>query len=231
MARILMYSGGLDSYVMKHILAVPDKECLFVRMKTKENEIEEKYIKQYFLNVNITELSLVQFELQNKIIPFRNHFLCLLAAQYSNNILFAFTAGDTTRDKDFTFKRQMEEVLDYFALSEDKVNFPGPYRVEMPFKKYTKTEIIRLYLDKGFSGEDLIYKSASCYNGVEIGCGKCRSCLRKYTALYNVDKGLGERYRNKLEHDPKEFMPSFLQESIRKGRDEKEIKEIKEAMK
>lgn len=230
MARVLMFSGGLDSYTLKQIYNVPDNECLFVRMGTEENKMEEKHIKQYFPGVQITELSLSRFELKNKIIPFRNHFLCLLAAQYGDDILFAFTAGDTTRDKDFTFKRQMEETMNYFALSRDKVHFPGPYKVRMPFKRLTKTQVVRSFLRHGFEGDDLIYKSISCYNAKEIGCGKCRSCLRKYVALYNANKELGERCRRAFDHDPREVMSAFLQESIQKERNQKEIEEIKEAM-
>lgn len=225
-----MYSGGLDSYILKHVFSVSDEECLFVRMGTEENKIEEEYIKRYSPKVQIVELPIACFELENKIIPFRNHFLCLLAAQYACNILFAFTAGDTTRDKDFVFQQQMEEAMNYFALSKDKVHFPGPYQVFMLFKHLTKTEIVKSFLNTGFDGEDLIYKSISCYSGAEIGCGQCRSCLRKYVALHNADKELGEKCRKAFDHDPKEFIPIFLQESIRKGRNKKEIEEIKEVL-
>lgn len=182
--RVLMFSGGMDSFILKTIYQVPDEDCIFTRMGTEENAEEEILLNQYFPGVKVVDLPLVDFELGNKIIPFRNHFLALMGAQFAPEIMFAFTAGDTTRDKDYVFKAQMEGILNYFSLSEDKVLYPGPYQINMPFKAVTKTEIVRAYLSHGLPSEDLLRKSRSCYAGEMLPCGHCRSCLRKYVALH-----------------------------------------------
>ena len=177
MARVLMFSTGLDSFILKSIYKFQNEECVFVQMGTKENKIEEELIDAQFPGVQKMMYLLSGFELPNKIIPFRNQMLTFLGAQLGTEIYFAFTAGDTTRDKDYVFKAQMEASLNYFAGIPDKTPFPGePYRVEMPFKGLTKVEIVRQYLELGHPEEDLLVKSTSCYSGKEIPCGECRSC-------------------------------------------------------
>ena len=124
--RILMFSAGLDSFIVKTIFHFTNDECLFVRMGIPENKMEEKHIDKYFPGVIKADLPISEHSLSNNIIPFRNHMLSLLGGQFGNVITFGFTAGDTTRDKDYIFKSQMEGTMNYFALSADKVRFPAP---------------------------------------------------------------------------------------------------------
>lgn len=223
--NVLLFSTGLDSYIMKKVFSFKNEECLFVDMGTKENEIEKERIQQYFPEVIITKVPLNSFELQNKIIPYRNHHLALIAANYANNIYFAFTAGDTTKDKDYVFKAQMEGILNYFSLSTEKVAVQGPFLIEIPFKQFTKTELVKMYLKEGFPLKDILEQSSSCYEGHSIPCGKCRSCLRKFVAFYLNGIDISEFY---LEN-PADYLKNFLQESINKGR-ETEIKEIEKCI-
>jgi len=225
--RLLLFSGGLDSYILKKVYDFKDEECLFVDMGTVENGVEKEKIFSIFPNVRQVSCPLAAYELENKIIPFRNHFLTLLAAQFVSDIYFAFTIGDTTRDKDFVFKAQMESILNYFSGVLDKVNVPGPYTLHMPFKGLSKGEIVRLYLERTHTdGKELVDQSVSCYSGAVYGCGQCRSCLRKYVALAVNSSELGEYCRSKFDSDPVQFLPEFLGESLRKKRNTKEIKEI-----
>lgn len=227
MARVLMFSGGLDSYIMKRMFEFSNEECVFVKMGTKENEIEEELIDVQFPGVQKMDFMLAGFELPNKIIPFRNHILTFLGAQLGTEIYFAFTAGDTTRDKDYVFKAQMEGALNYFIGVPDKSPFAGDehYRLEMPFKEHTKTELVRMYLDKGFKSEDLFLKSTSCYSGYEIPCGECRSCLRKFVALTINEIDCSGQFLS----NPKSRMKEFLRESRKKDR-KTELKEIEKCI-
>ena len=52
----------------------------------------------------------------------------------------------------------------------------------IPYRDYTKTQLIGRYLKEGGSVSALL-KTRSCYSSEEGECGKCRSCVRKYTAL------------------------------------------------
>ncbi len=228
MAGLLMFSTGMDSFILKKLYKFTDEDCLFVNMNTIENKKEEEFINKYFPKVKQITFDLSSFELDNKIIPFRNNILSLIGAQYSSDIFFAFTIGDTTKDKDWVFKSQMEGILNYFATSPEKVKHNAPYTIHMPFKHFTKSELIAKYLNV-FEKEnfyDLFTYSISCYNGLDNGCGKCRSCLRKYIAFKN----------NNIETDsyfvknPKQFLSSFLEESKQKKRNINEIKEIENVL-
>lgn len=213
MDRILMFSSGMDSFIMKSIYNFSNDECLFVRMGTEENKTEELIINRDYPGVLKVDLPIANFELPNKIIPFRNHFFALIGAEYSSKIYFAFTAGDTTKDKDFVFKSQMEGIFNYFASSPEKVKISNEqYIIEMPFKMKTKTELVKMYLEKGLNYNDLINHSSSCYSG--NSCGICRSCLRKYIALklngINCEKDFINNPINQLE--------DFYKECIAKNR-------------
>ncbi len=219
---IALFSAGMDSLIMKMILNIPDENCLFVDMGTAENEIEKQYITQYFPLVQKTFLPLCQHELPNKIIPFRNNLLALIAANYGADIYFAFTAGDTTRDKDYVFKAQMEGILNYFAQAEDKVKIPGPFAIHMPFKHLTKTQMVAEYIKKGHDPYVLLTQSCSCYEGSGVmGCGKCRSCLRKFIALELNSVSTYDFFKE----PPNKHIPLFYEQSKKKNR-KQELKEI-----
>jgi 7-cyano-7-deazaguanine synthase in queuosine biosynthesis len=222
---ILLFSAGMDSMILKTVYQFPNNQCLFVRMGTEENRIEERVIDKFYPGVFKIDFPLSPFELGNKIIPFRNHHLALLAAHYGTNIFFAFTAGDTTKDKDYVFKSQMEGILNYFSIDQQKVHFPGPYSIQMPFKEQTKTELVAMYLKAGGKPIDLLVRSNSCYAGLGSACGECRSCLRKYVALRlnGIDTGF-------FLEDPKNHLTDFLSESLAKNR-KKEVEEIERCLK
>lgn len=228
--RILMFSAGLDSFIVKTVYHFTNDECLFVKMGTPENEAEEHHIDKYFPGVLKADLPISEFALENNIIPFRNHMLCMIGGQFGNSITFGFTAGDTTRDKDLVFKSQMEGTMNYFALSADKVHHPAPYSIEMPMKHLTKSEMVDLYLRRGYNPLNLLDKSRSCYSAGFEDCGACRSCLRKYVAIYTADRLLGEKFRNGCSSDPIHLLDMFYTESADKGRSEKELKEIEICM-
>jgi len=223
-----MYSTGLDSFILKKLHNFKDEECLFVQLGTDENEMEEDLLEHQSPNVKSAFMPLDGFELPNKIIPFRNHFLALMAAQMATEIYFGFTAGDTTRDKDYVFKAQMEGILNYFIGVPDKSPFAGTgdhYQIVMPFKDMTKVEIVREYLLAGHKAEDLFKASVSCYEGSEIPCGKCRSCLRKYVALTLNEIDCTGRFAV----NPKRYLKDFLKESKKKDR-KTEIKDIEKCI-
>lgn len=221
--RVLLYSGGLDSFIMSKL--VSHDESLFILTGTEDNKLEWSRIIQSNAKISILDFSfLSQFELPNKIIPFRNMFFAFAAAQYGSIILLASTKGDTTRDKDDLFAYLLSATLSYFAMGPvDKVRYAGPCRVELPFRQCTKRQLVRLYLEAGFPAEDLITQSFSCYFPVAGNeCGRCRSCLRKFVALALNEIPSG------FAHPTKYVLQEHLEESIQKGRKEEagDIREL-----
>lgn len=220
--RVLLYSGGLDSYCLSKLY---DYDILlFVNLGTADNQKELELVKNNS-KVKIVHLPLSDWELDNKIIPFRNNFLVLLAAQFGNEITIGATAGDTTKDKDYVFKSQMEGILNYFAIDKHKVNVQEyPYIVHMPFKDISKTEIVRRYYEEWNAYIDLFTESRSCYDSGDKECGKCRSCLRKYVSIKTAIPDIA--ISNYFENDPKLFLKEFYTECVDKGRSDLELKEI-----
>lgn len=225
--KVLLFSGGLDSYILSKI----DKfdTLLFLNTGCKSIEGEQTKIKK-INNVKILDLSfLANFELENKIIPFRNYFFVLAAAQYGQDIYLASTRGDTTKDKDKQFALLFEKALSYYSKNSpaEKLNYlPCDIKICLPLINLTKTEIVRKYIDSGFDIRDLQKNSISCYspkNGME--CGECRSCLRKFIAFK----------RNNIScefNDPSFFLiQNLYEESVFKNRDKTEIFDISEVLK
>lgn len=182
--KVVLFSGGMDSYCL--VKTVNPDIILFFDIGTKDNKKEKKLLKilPFYDKIIIIKLNLKQWELKNKILPHRNSIFCLIASNYGNKIYIGTTKGDTTKDKDYIFKSQVEGMLNYFALDKHKVNLPNyPYSIEMPFKDMTKTEIIKYFIREGNNINEIIKYSRSCYDGKDKECGICRSCIRKAIAL------------------------------------------------
>lgn len=227
--NVLMYSGGQDSFIISRLFSFDT--IVFVKMGNEDNLKEMVRLQQdskLLGRVQVVELPLAQWELPNKIVPYRNHMLAMVGAQYGNEITFGFTSGDTTKDKDYVFKAQIEGMLNYFALDQHKVSHNSyPYSINLPFKGFSKGEMVNEYLTNGNRVEDLWELSRSCYAGEDKECGTCRSCLRKFVSL-GVN-GLFDQF------DPKdifttvptlETMLEFQKECLAKGRDAKELVEV-----
>lgn len=162
----------------------------------------------------IEGVNLGQFSLDNDIIPHRNTIMALLASNYGNKIYIGATKGDTTRDKDWTWKSQMDGLLNYFGEDTHKVAIDEyPFEVRMPVKDLTKTQILEKYLDEGGDPQELVDYSRSCYNGEDgLECGRCRSCIRKAIAFWLNDL---ERYMDQtFNSDPLEHIGVKVHEKM-----------------
>ena len=226
--KVLLYSGGMDSYILLKMFDYD--EILFFKMGNEDNLKELEFIQkvpELKERIRVIDMPLGQFELENKILPYRNHILALMAANFGNKIYLGFTKGDTTKDKDYVYKSQIEGILNYFSLDTMKVAHQlYPYEICIPFKYMTKADMLRMYLEAGNDYKELLTNSRSCYSGDDKECGKCSSCLRKFTS-FTVNY-IDIRYH--FAEDPVQFLDAFLEESIRKGRHE-EVQEIEETIK
>lgn len=232
---VLLFSAGMDSFMYKQLFHFQNEQCLFVDMGTEENKLELYYINKFYPGVQIVELKdLVQFELENKIIPYRNHFLALIAANYGNIIHFAFTAGDTTKDKDFVFTSQVDNITNYFSQDENKVHIKGPFHTYALIKTFTKKEVFQKcenLIGTSTLLDNLLYKTVSCYNTSTKNqpCGCCRSCLRKFVAIRAAGYAFPRDYFY-LEPD-EHYLKLHYMESKEKGRSEEELEDIKKVLK
>lgn len=221
--KVLLFSGGLDSVCIEYLTS-PDV-LLYVDMETPVSYCERQRIQSTGYNYIIARIpEIKQFELTNKILPGRNAFFVLLAAQYGTEILLGSTAGDTTKDKDIPFTVYMTSLLLHMmelGKCPDDVD-PEKYCVSVPFKAYTKAQLVTQYIQNSGDVTSLV-RSYSCYAGTQIECGKCRACVRKYVALKYNDVDCSDTFIN----DPKDYIPELLKYSIEVDRDSLELQEIK----
>lgn len=164
---------------------------LYVDMKTSysERELEalERLPSYYKERLIIKELPLGEYERDNKYLPFRNLLLGTIAMQYGQHIYFGFNDCDDAPDKDNVFLNRTTKLFEHlnknciYDMEWETENFS----FNAPFKKLSKTEMVKLCLEKGMPVE-LIQSIRSCYSGEsEQGCGECYVCLNKAIALLN----------------------------------------------
>lgn len=182
MKRVQLYGGGIDSVCIAHLFP-PDVKVYF-NLGTVEAAREMKAARAAGAVID-HRLNLADQVLPNKILPARNLLLVAMASYYGNEIVLGSTAGDTTRDKDSTFL-QMSTALLQYVLGEDPVKalpFHGyGMQVVAPALRMTKSQLVEEYL-KQHGNPQALLNSSSCYEGGDVECGVCRSCVRKYVAL------------------------------------------------
>lgn len=217
--KVLLYSGGLDSFILRYTYSFD--EIVYFDVGTEDSKRE---MQGFDNQVTVVQFPLKQFELPNKIIPFRNYLFTMLAANFGNIITIGSTLGDTTRDKDRVFQSLCDAMLNYFGAVDEKMPYKASrFQVIMPFKDMTKTEILHKWLLKYADEADVLLKnSRSCYKGGVEECGECRACLRKYVAFKNND------IEGMLDFAPptQGQLVNLYEESVKKGRHVNELKEI-----
>jgi len=178
--RVLLYSGGMDSYALRRLWK-PDV-TLYINLDTAYSERE---IARLDAGVTVIDCpTLRQFERPDKIIPLRNLFLVCFAAQFGTRIAIGATAGDRVRDKDEKFAAATSKLLRYI-WQPDHWTTGKPIFVELPFKQYTKAQIVGAFIRDGGDPQELASRSFSCYQPTEDGqeCGACKPCFRKWVAF------------------------------------------------
>lgn len=225
MSKILLYSGGMDSYMMSFLLK-PDI-CLYVDSKSIYAKKELKHLPTppcgsliYKSNIDLKE-----FERHDLIVPQRNAYLCLLAAHFGEEIWLGATYGDRSSDKDTTFVYLMNSLLKHL-WQPSHWNQRKPPIVAIPFKDKTKVEIMHDYIEAG--GDTSVFENLpSCYDEEALHCGKCKACARYWVALI-----LNHQRADFFQNFPGDYFTSEIRSKARSGsyRGEREDKEILKAL-
>ena len=191
---VMLYSGGLDSFILWRLLGQPDGVYFAIGHKAQEKEIEmiKKINSDFGGNIQIERrLNLSDIEMSNGYIPYRNLFFLLMGSYYSNNIVLA-QIMEWAPDKNKSFYSDVSALIHkmtsgkFQALEEQEVKVYTPLALE------TKTSIIERY-SQSFDPQEILEYTVSCYSGNEIACGNCSACASRYLALYN--NGLEEPYQ------------------------------------
>lgn len=187
MRKVLLSSGGMDSYLLAHSPELIGAEHVFVNVGQAYG-LKERHAAEFVARSVGTELremqasDLARFEHKpTGIIPFRNAELILCAAQFGEAIYLGVIADEVNSDKSPEFMRAMEQVLNISHRGQYWTS-GRTFELRTPFCDTTKTELIRNYLDRGGELHALL-KTVSCYDGGDRHCGKCSSCFKRWVAL------------------------------------------------
>jgi 7-cyano-7-deazaguanine synthase in queuosine biosynthesis len=214
---VVLVSGGLDSFICWYLFC-PGATPVFVDIGQNYIEKERTAVKNIANTINAiyknnptviltgpTEktiypknFTLIEHKgsqigrFENKksgIIPSRNAELILCGSNYGEDIYFGVIKDEINSDKSPEFITAMEQVLN---ISNKKQYWTDgtTFSIKTPTAKYNKTELIKMYLDKGGSVEHLNL-TVSCYSPTDfhfptiLHCGSCPSCFKRYVGFKN----------------------------------------------
>lgn len=177
--KVLLYSGGMDSWLIDKLWKPSIK--IYVNLGT---EYSEEEIKRLPNDVQIIDFFFLnQFSLKNSIIPLRNLYLYAIAANatYFDDVEICLGSlnGDRINDKSKKFAELLDELMKY--LYEEQQSQPGrKIKISMPYKNKSKRELCEMYVKNGGNLETAFYDSFTCYHPVNGNeCGNCKACFRK----------------------------------------------------
>lgn len=187
--KVLLSSGGMDSFLLAHEPELKGAIHVFVNIRQKylDKEVAAAEKVARLANARFTvvrSLDMSIYEHESGIIPFRNAELILCAAQKGNQIYLGVIADEINSDKSVEFCTAMEQVLNISHRQQywtEGVN----YSIRTPFRDFSKTKLLERYLAGGGRLERVL-QSVSCYDAGAMHCGRCASCFKRWVALTNV---------------------------------------------
>lgn len=179
MKKVLLYSGGLDSWLISKLWK-PDVK-LYVNIGGAYNKEEMKRLPNDVKIIDFKQLG--KFELPNKFVPQRNMYLLMLASHYGDEICLGATAGDWgNKDKTPEFLTMAENVINYL-WSDKKVK--QKKIICKDFVYIPKSKLLETYLENGCLIDEVKESTFSCYTPVHNKeCFACYPCFRKFALLY-----------------------------------------------
>lgn len=181
--KVLLYSGGMDSWLIDRLWR-PDIR-LYFPMSTRYGDQELDRISDTRDDVELDWklYDLGELEREDSIIPLRNLYMVMMAANYGDVIQLGATYGDRVLDKSPEFATMTTNLLTFLYQAQHWTE-ARTIEVRVDFKDRTKVELVREFKDQGGDLEEAWNGSFSCYlpTNDEI-CWQCKPCVRKVIAF------------------------------------------------
>lgn len=172
MRRCILYSGGLDSFILSYLN--PDTDCIYFDIGSRYTRYEIQTIKKN--NVRVIKLDFfTNAEHDNGYMPYRNMILILKTTLLGYNQVLFGVVNEWQTDKNKRFFKRTERLAKVLGKTD--------LQILTPFKYKNKWSIVSLYLKAGGDVEKLYTHSRSCIKDQRTECGQCVNCERKYIAL------------------------------------------------
>lgn len=179
MSKVLLYSGGLDSWLINKLWK-PDKR-IYIDLHGAYNEAEKMRLPA---DVEILDFPLLgTWEQPDKFIPLRNLYFLMIASNYGDTICLGATGGDWgNKDKTPEFLNESEHLIQEL-LSDKKIK--KSITIEKSFIYRYKNELLHEYLNNGGNIQEVKESTFSCYTPINNNeCLECYPCFRKFALLY-----------------------------------------------
>lgn len=192
--KVLLYSGGLDSWLIDKLWK-PDVR-VYVDIHNEYSRVERSRLPDDVVVVDFPLLG--KYELSNKFVPLRNLYFLMIGSNYGDEVCLGATAGDWgNKDKTPEFLHAAGELLG--ELWSDK-KVMRKVSVCEDFVRVPKSELIRRYILRGGTAEEIRRGTFSCYTPDKDGkeCFCCYPCFRKFALLYANGAQYTEAERRKM---------------------------------
>lgn len=239
LTKILLFSGGSDSVLISHLYN-PDY-LVYCNLGGQYSEEEIKKIKEGPFGSD-PRLKILDFSFLGKyerksdlILPLRNMYLPMFICnefpedKYGDlDICLGATAGDRVLDKSPNFVAKFNDIINYLYSPQHWIPQGRHIRLNIDYKQYTKTEMLKLYKEQGGDIEKLFYESFSCYNPIDgHECWQCKPCFRKCIAYaLNGMKFEKNILDTVVSYILREIKPQIDAGTYGRADEEKEIKEF-----
>lgn len=185
---ILLYSGGLDSFIAWEYLKRP--KTIYFDLRHRYSKHERRAIQKTIpWTIIDSSLNLGHWEKDDADIPMRNAFMIMLASMYDKEIVLVVQKGEMSipdRSSQFFFS---------FAAWLNWMKGENGHTLTSPFFDMTKTQMVKWYIDQGLSAHQLV-KTRSCFSDEEEPCGACGACFRRWVAFRN--NGIIEHHKHNI---------------------------------
>lgn len=201
---LILYSGGLDSFIMYHMAikeyGEDNVKCIFFKHGQDSEQAEIDVLPDF---VEVRQLDWLDDNVKarakasdpfagNVYIPGRNLVFAVTAAsQFLPSEIWMGTVVDednpAATDKNETFRIMTQNVLDY-VLSP----FTGHTYIRFPFveRNMTKENSVAWALENGISKEEITGTTSCWHNHGGFPCGECKQCVKRFLvfALNDIEE-------------------------------------------
>lgn len=228
MKKVMLYSGGCDSYLISKIYK-PDLK-IYVNLHTEYSESEMKKLDDDVIVIDYPFLK--NFEEDNGVIPLRNLYLIMIACNYTGyddvEICLGVNNGDQYyNDKSLEFFRNAEKFLNQIYNDGAFTKQIKNIKLKYDTLQYTKYELLKMYLKQGGDIETAYNEIFTCQHPINNEpCWNCKYCFLKFVPFYLA----GYKFSNSIIQSMSKFFKEDALPKIEKGKSyySKELLEVLE---
>ncbi len=181
MSKVLLYSGGTDSWLIDKLWK-PDIK-LYISIAGRYSNEEIKRLPKDVKIVDFPFLGTIEED--NAIVPLRNLYFIMIATNFGNEICLGATLGDRGgKDKTPEFFEKANEIINYCLIGNSYGSFEYK-NICIDYINKSKYELVEEYIKSGGNINTFIDETFSCYSPVNNKeCLRCKPCYRKFLIGY-----------------------------------------------